>query len=107
MQLKKRYEKACNDYLRAFCEKYNFYYEPEEWIAGQVGTIIQIADFFFSMETIKLCVDNDVKEGDLLKWYDYTLEAGMTGFFAPNLSSWVKGCPRLSDEEISALKTKH
>jgi hypothetical protein len=78
--LKRNYEKACNDYLQYFCKVYEFYYDPYYWVGGQVGTIVCVDDYYFS------------------------LEAGGLGFSTINLSSWVKGAPRKSEEELEKVR---
>lgn len=46
-KFRKRYEIVCNEYLKEFCNKYEFEYAPDFWVANKVVTIIQIADYFF------------------------------------------------------------
>ena len=58
-KLKKDYENACNAYLKAFCEKHEFYGldNPETyWIGDQVGEIANCGDFsdfliFFQLQS--------------------------------------------------------
>lgn len=103
--LKESYKKACNDYLKAFCANYDFQYDNDAWVAGDVGTIALVADFFFDFnDVIKYSVDNELTDWkELVEWYDYTLFAHEYGLDMPNFSSWHKGCPRLSKEEQQRL----
>ena len=102
--LKRNYEKACNDYLQYFCKVYEFYYDPYYWVGGQVGTIVCVDDYYFSLDDIIFCVENEVIKKELLEWYDYCVEAGGLGFPMINLSSWVKGAPRKSEEELEKVR---
>ena len=103
-ELKNNYEKACNDYLQYFCKVYEFHYDPYYWVGGQVGTIVCVDDYYFSLDDIIFCVENEVIKKELLEWYDYCVEAGGLGFSTINLSSWVKGAPRKSEEELEKVR---
>ena len=49
-------------------------------------------------------LENEVIKKELLEWYDYCVEAGGLGFSTINLSSWVKGAPRKSEEELEKVR---
>lgn len=104
MNLKQNYENACNAYLKAFCEKYEFDYDPDMWVANEVGGIVCIADYYFDLHDIAYCIDNDVSYTALISWYDYSLDAGTYGFDSINLKSWVSGCPRKSESELIEIR---
>lgn len=102
--LKDSYADACEKYLQAFCANYEFQYESDAWVAGEVGTIANVGDYFFGFDVIKYCVDNDLKDyNELLNWYDHTLNCGQLGLPIPNFESWHKGCPRVSDSKMEQL----
>ena len=44
-KLKSDYEKACNAYLQAFCEKHGYDYEDaaRSWVGGDVGGYIELS----------------------------------------------------------------
>ena len=102
-ELKKRYEEACEDYLKEFCKAYEMPYEKDSWVT--VGTIACVGDYYFYFnEVIKYSVDNDLHDWDeLMRWYDYTLFASEYKQNIPNWQSWSKGCPRLSEAEQAKL----
>ena len=103
--LKQSYESACNAYLKAFCLKHEFDYEPDCWVGKYVGTICQIADYFVDMVTIRTDIDMDAKEDEFIKWYDYTLRVGtLGGTGIPNFENWLRRCPIRSEEEILAME---
>ena len=104
-KLKQHYENACNAYLKAFCDKHGFDYEPDCWVANDTGTIACIADYFVSMETIITDINTDAPEEEFLKWYDYCLELSSLGVSGlPNFKSWLAGCPRKSDAEFEKIR---
>jgi hypothetical protein len=102
--LKENYKKACNDYAREFCKKHGYEFSEFDWVANMPGTLINIADYFVDMVTIIYDVENDVPEDKFLKWYDYSLRAGTYGIITPNFSSWVKGCPIRSEEDLNRIE---
>lgn len=104
-QLNERYVDTCEEYLRAFCENYDIKYEQDAWVAGDVGTIACVNDYFFDFhDVIKYAVDNELTDWDeVVEWYDYTLFASEYQQTIPNFKSWHKGCPRLSKEAQQTL----
>lgn len=102
--LKGAYADACEKYLQAFCKNYQMRYEKDAWVVNDVGTIASVCDCFFGFDVIKYCVDNDLKDyGELMKWYDHTINCSALGIDVPNFESWHKGCPRISDSKMEQL----
>ena len=98
--------KGCNEYLRLFCEKHDFDYEEakESWVANCVGDVTCVGDIFVGMQTIITDIEMDAPEEEFIKWYDYNLVAHEFGFNTPNFESWLKGCPRVSEETFKKLQ---
>ena len=98
--------KGCNEYLRLFCEKHDFDYEEakESWVANCVGDVTCVGDIFVGMQTIITDIEMDAPEEEFIKWYDYNLVAHEFGFNTPNFDSWLRGCPRVSDETFKKLQ---
>lgn len=98
--------KGCNEYLRLFCEKHDFDYEEakESWVANCVGDVTCVGDIFVGMQTIITDIEMDAPEDEFIKWYDYNLVAHEFGFTTPNFESWLKGCPRVSEETFKKLQ---
>lgn len=105
--IKQAFETACNAYLKAFCEKHGYDYESCVWI--DMGNIVDIADYCVDLNTIRIDIDKEAPEKEFVKWYDYTLRLGMVDheISTPNFESWLKGCPRRSEEEILELEGLH
>lgn len=108
--LKHRYLSLCEEYRKAFVE----YYFTEDgvkaeswWIAEEPGGVLCVNDdVFFGFDEIRNCVDNEVEYKDLMEWYDYTLRLGLIddSIPTPNLTSWLKGCPRYSEEQLQEIE---
>lgn len=101
-QLKQNYENACNAYLKAFCEKHDFSIEDAFWVGDDVGGILNVGDMDFDMATIRIDIDEDASEEELIKWYDYILEASTFKLPTPNFHAWIHGCPRTDSEWFKA-----
>lgn len=103
---REHFVKGCNEYLRLFCEKHDFDYEEakESWVANCVGDITCVGDIFVGMQTIITDIEMDADKEEFIKWYDYNLVAHEFGFTTPNFESWLRGCPRVSDETFKKLQ---
>lgn len=100
------YNLGCIEYLRLFCEKHEFGYEDVEdaWVGNEVGGVACVGDYFVDMGVIIADIEMDAPEDEFIKWYDYSLVANEFGLNVPNFKSWVKGCPRTSEETIERLR---
>lgn len=104
-QLKTDYEKSCNAYLKAFCEKHGYDYETSSW--EDVGCVAEVCDYYVGMGTIRTDIDLDAPEDEFLKYYDYCLRVGGIAngeISTPNYRSWLVGCPRMSEDQIARLE---
>lgn len=97
------FEAACNNYVREFIKKHEFDTCDAYWVGDDVGGIFAISDYFFDMDTIRIDIDENPDESELLEWYDYRLDAMDYGLITPNYHSWIHGCPRLSSEEMEIM----
>ena len=107
-ELKSKYEEVCQEYLKAFVKLYDIERDVDDvWVANEAGTIACIGDLFLDFhDVIKFSVDNNIGDYDeLLRWYDYTLFCADFKMPAPNFSSWMRGCPRMTAEEQGTLIT--
>lgn len=103
-KLKQNYENACNAYLKAFCEKHDFYYEDAYWCGDDIGGIADCNTYTFDMATIRTDIDEDAPKEELMKHYDYNLNAIEFGLAIPNFHAWIHGCPRTSDEWFKDMR---
>jgi hypothetical protein len=106
--LKENYEKACNAYLRAFCKKHGFGYEPDAWVAGKSGGVASIGDcYYLDMETIITDMETGAPEEAFKKWHGYCLRAGSLGCETPSFKSWLAGFPVMPEAELEELEAMH
>lgn len=105
-QAREYFAKGCNEYLRLFCEKHDFDFEDAKqgWVGSEVGGIVCCADYYVGMQTIIDDIEMDAPEEEFIKWYDYCSDAGILELPRPNFKSWLKGCPRKSEETINRLR---
>jgi len=105
-KLKQNYEKAANDYLKAFCRKHDYDYDPYAWVAGDAGGICEIADYYVDFQTIQTDIDLEADKPEFEAWYDYTVRVRQLGDDkTPNFRSWIKGCPRMSEDQLIRMET--
>lgn len=104
--LSARYSLLANDYLKAFCDKHGFAFEDAKgsWVANNVGDVCFIGDFFVSYDEIRTDIDCDVPEAEFVKYYTYSMETADLGLKSPNYRNWLKGAPKLSDEQLKSLR---
>lgn len=108
-ELRLNYNEACNAYLMAFCEKHGFDYADaaQSWVGGDVGGITLCADYYVSMSDILTDIDLDAPEDEYVKYYDYCLRVRSIAdgeLKTPNYQNWLRGCPRMDEEQIKRLE---
>lgn len=92
--LKERYEDICTEYVLKFLKKQGFYtkedgYYPYDWIANEVGSILSVNDdsYVFSMNEIRIDIDENIRKGTIIKFYNYTVDNQR----CINYQSYLKG----------------
>lgn len=102
------FRRGCEAYLRLFCQKHGYDYHDavRSWVAGDVVDVVEVGDMFLNMDDIRTDIDMVAPQDEFLKWYDYcyrcaTIDLGMP---TPNYSSWLRGCPRRSEQEMADLE---
>jgi hypothetical protein len=104
MNTKEKYTAACNEYLRAFCKKHNFEYDPQAWVGSEAGDIALLGDYYTDMRTIITDIEHKAPEEAFFRWYDYCLRANAVEQPTPNFESWLAGCPVVSEEKLAQLE---
>ena len=103
-ELKKAYEKVCNNYRDALLRMWELDGHYGYWNSDQPGTIYHYGEVHnLTMEEIIYIVDNDIEESEVMAWEDYTIDAIEFGFDTPNLIAWHRGCPRVPIETYKRL----
>ena len=79
LALKAYYEKACNEYIKAFCKKQEI--EFDYWISDEVGGIASFIDqYYFDIQTIRYDIDTDQPKGLILQWQNDCVDNAMSKF---------------------------
>ena len=103
--LKEHYEKACESYIAVLMRMWELDPVYGYWNSDEPGTIYPYGETpNLTMEDIIYCVENDIKEDEVLEWEDYLLDAHEFGFNTPNLRSWHIGCPRTEQSVFEHLR---
>ena len=92
-----RWNDICNEYLKEFCDKHEWQYEPDMWVAGNVGTIVMIGDMFVSMNNIRYDIDNNVPTDYFEKWYWKSIEISELTDGAENYMNYENYCKEAPD----------
>ena len=101
----KDYKDSCNRIACAFSSKYfddtEFY-----WVANEVGGLCEFGDYYFNVQDMVFCLENNLQEDEPLEWQDYCVRCSLISHDipTPNLKSWHLGCPRKSEEELFELE---
>lgn len=108
--LQQQWKQVCNAYLRAFCERHEYTYDPTDWVgsnrAETIGTVVEVADMFIDMDDLRYDVDNNVPTDKFEKWYYKRLELYEFGIEVwLNYPNYCKGAPdEWTDERMERLR---
>ena len=111
---KKKYENAVNAIITAFKEKQGLDTYEGYWIGNQIGEVYDFGDTMtFDFRDILIDLKEDAPKDEIFKWRDYMMRiwsinhmAGGVLLKENNYRSWLKGCPRLTEEELNAVEDK-
>lgn len=108
MKLLKQWESTTNKLIEVFLIKY-FELEDEDmpldyyWIGGDVGGVLEFADYYFNLGDIKLCLEKDIPKEKFFAWYHWCLEEHDEHI---NLQSFVWGAAEIKQKEIEDLEER-
>lgn len=109
----KNYENAINEIIKAFKEKHDLNMYEGYWIGNQIGEVYDFGDMTFDFRDILIDLKEDAPKDEIFKWRDYMMRiwsinnmAGSILLKENNYRSWLKGCPRLTEEELDTVEDK-
>ena len=107
--IQERWRDICQEYLKLFCDKHEYFFEDCFWVADDYGTIACVSDMFISMEHIRYDIDNNIEETMFEKWYWKAIEIfELTGQDFMNYESFCKGAPDIwTEEKMEKLREAH
>ena len=104
-ELRKNLNAAVNAYADALRKKFDWAPVYGHWVGNDcLGHYFYEDDYCISLAEMVFIVDSDVNKEDFVKWYDYCNFAREYNQNTPSLESWVRGCPRLSEEQQNKLR---
>lgn len=108
--LKENYEKACNGYLVALLNFWEWDCFYGFWVSDVVGgSFIYGDDVVLSMEEIIYCVENEITEHQYYKYHDYCLKCSEYNFSTPSIQAYFNGCPQIPQatfDKLDAMKSE-
>ena len=103
--LKKNYEDACNEYVKALLTLWDVDYKCGYWIGGDVGGVYDCDGWIFlNMQDVVYCVENGVTSEEYEQWQDYGVKCAAYHLPIMNLNAWHKGAPRYDFTQLDAAK---
>lgn len=114
MELINNYENAVNAIIEEFKKKQELTSNEGYWIGNQIGEVYDFGDAYtFDFNDVLLDIKENAVKGEIFKWRNYMLRiwqlnnmAGGVLLNEINYRSWIKGCPRLTDDELNTIETK-
>lgn len=114
MELINNYENAVNAIIKEFKKKQELTSNEGYWIGNQIGEVYDFGDAYtFDFNDVLLDIKENTVKGEIFKWRNYMLRiwqlnnmAGGVLLNEINYRSWIKGCPRLTDDELNTIETK-
>ena len=96
------WEKATNELAKYFIKRYFGKDTENWWVGSEIGDVIFINDFFFSIQDITQFIRRNYSEEDIFKFYDLRLEKQTKGETFININHWKK----LKKSKICSTKLK-
>lgn len=114
MDLISTYENAVNAIIEEFKKKHNISSSDGYWISERIGEVYDFGDAYtFDFNDVLLDVKENAPEEEIFKWRDYMLRiwninniAGCVLLNEVNYRSWLRGCPRLTNDDLNTVETK-
>jgi hypothetical protein len=114
MELISNYENAVNAIVEEFKKKQELSSNDGYWIANQIGEVYDFGDTYtFDFNDVLLDIKENAEKGEIFKWRNYMLRiwqlnnmAGGPLFSEINYRNWLRGTPRLTEEELNTIENK-
>jgi len=104
-KIKSDFERVAHLYSQQLCKLFGFGEEYGWWVGNKIGGIYCNGDvFMISFQEMRIVVDNQMKEDEYQEYLDYCKWAMDFDKVAPNLQSWLNGCPRYNKEDMQHLR---
>ena len=103
--IRSEFEQVAKLYSQELCKLFGLDTYYGDWVGDEVGGLYCNGDtFMISFDEMRVVVDNQMKLADYVEYMEYCQWANEFDRVAPNLMSWIKGCPRYSKETMQHLR---
>lgn len=107
-EMRKSFDKVCQQYVDALIEKWELSKPDTWWIANDVGGVLAFNDTgFLSLNDLIFCIEEDVTIEEYYEWSEYNMFAQEFHQNLINLSSWHKGwhgLPKDAQDKLRSLR---
>lgn len=115
IELISNYENAVNAIVDEFKKKQEIKSSEGYWIGKEIGGVYDFGDTMtFDFRDILTDIKTNAEKDEIFKWQEYNLRIWslnnmVGGMFLQeiNYSNWLKGCPRLSSDELDKVEAKY
>lgn len=114
MDIIKNYEDSVNAIVTEFKKKQEINRSDGYWIANQIGEVYDFGDAMtFDFHDVLTDIKENAPKDEIFKWREYNLRVwninNMCGgilLHEINYRNWLKGAPRLTEEELNTVDKK-
>ena len=89
----KNYYKAVEELTKEFCKKYFkgvYEYDVNDWVGCNIGGIISINDYWFSLSNIEIAIKYKATKKELFGYYDFSYEKHISGKYCVSFEQYLK-----------------
>lgn len=98
------FERVVGSYEDALCELFQLNKDDGFWVGDDIGGVYCNGDMFcITFDEMRIVIDNNISKKEFLEYEEYVSFCMEFNKVAPNLQSWIKGCPRHSKETIQKI----
>ena len=99
----KNYYNAVEELTKLFCNKYFkgvYEYDVNDWVGGDIGGIICINDYWYSLSNIEIAIKYKATKKELFDYYDISYERSINGKKCVSLKTYLEYYRGFSYKEI-------
>lgn len=105
MNLRDKFENACEAYRHTLEKMWELNPVDGYWIGDEVGGLYDNGGYVtIGLLDMVYCIENGITLVEFLKWSDYCTDADEFGFSLLNLRAWHLGAPRVPDSTFEKLR---
>ena len=89
----KNYYNSVEELTKHFCKKYFkgvYEYDVNDWVGCNIGGIISINDYWFSLSNIDIAIKYKATKKELFGYYDFSYERHIAGKNCISFEQYIK-----------------